>query len=181
MADDAMRAFGRHFSDIRPAVTLVEIARLARPTQLIEIEAEAIVGAAASRRELSADSDASSRQRRRLSSQLDWSTFLTNLFGSLGNIRLFYGISSAASRRRELHEGENGHDRMTWVIVDDNDRATGLKMLWDFGGDTAYAFDCTVASDASIDRYIFSRAHPHTFLSYLEQLTNPTPCARYDD
>ena len=40
-----MRAFGRHFRDIRPAVTLVEIARLARPTQLIEIEAEAIVGA----------------------------------------------------------------------------------------------------------------------------------------
>ncbi len=46
-----MRAFGRHFRDIRPAVTLVEIARLARPTQLIEIEAEAIVGAAASRRD----------------------------------------------------------------------------------------------------------------------------------
>ena len=51
MADDAMRAFGRHFRDIRPAVTLLEIARLAPPTQLIEIEAEAIVGAAVSRRD----------------------------------------------------------------------------------------------------------------------------------
>ena len=46
-----MRAFGRHFRDIRPAVTLVEIVRLARPTQLIEIEVETIVGAAASRRD----------------------------------------------------------------------------------------------------------------------------------
>ena len=46
-AIDTMRAFGLHFRDIRPAVTLVEIVRLARPTQLIEIEAEAIVGAAA--------------------------------------------------------------------------------------------------------------------------------------
>ena len=35
MADDAMRAVGRHFRDIRRAVALVEIARLARPTQLI--------------------------------------------------------------------------------------------------------------------------------------------------
>ncbi len=45
MADDAMRAFGRHFRDIRPAVTLLEIARLARPTQLIEIEFDAVDGA----------------------------------------------------------------------------------------------------------------------------------------
>ena len=45
MADDAMRAFGRHFRDIRPAATLVEIARLARPTQLIEIEFDAVDGA----------------------------------------------------------------------------------------------------------------------------------------
>ena len=34
-AVDAMRAFGRHFRDIRPAATLVEISQLARPTQLI--------------------------------------------------------------------------------------------------------------------------------------------------
>ena len=45
MADEAMRAFGRHFRDIRPAATLVEIARLARPTQLIEIEFDAVDGA----------------------------------------------------------------------------------------------------------------------------------------
>ena len=40
-----MRAFGRHFRDIRPAATLVEISRLARPTQLIEIEFDAVDGA----------------------------------------------------------------------------------------------------------------------------------------
>ena len=34
-AEDAMRAFGRHFRDNRPAATLIEISRLARPTQLI--------------------------------------------------------------------------------------------------------------------------------------------------
>ena len=44
-AEDAMRAFGRHFRDIRPAATLVEISRLARPTQLIEIEFDAVDGA----------------------------------------------------------------------------------------------------------------------------------------
>ena len=32
MADDAMRAFGRHSRDIRPSATLMGIARLARPT-----------------------------------------------------------------------------------------------------------------------------------------------------
>ncbi len=40
-----MWAFGRHFRDIRPAATLVEISQLARPTQLIEIEFDALDGA----------------------------------------------------------------------------------------------------------------------------------------
>ncbi len=44
-AEDAMRAFGRHFCDIWPAATLVEISRKARPTQLIEIEFDAVDGA----------------------------------------------------------------------------------------------------------------------------------------
>ena len=34
-AEDEVRAFGRHFRDIRPAANLVEISRLARATQLI--------------------------------------------------------------------------------------------------------------------------------------------------
>ena len=53
MADDAMRAFGKHFKDIRPAATLVEISRLARPTQLIEIEFDAVDGAAGNARRIS--------------------------------------------------------------------------------------------------------------------------------
>lgn len=53
MADDAMRAFGKHFRDIRPAATLVEIARLARPAQLIEIEFDAVDGAKDNARRIS--------------------------------------------------------------------------------------------------------------------------------
>lgn len=53
MADDAMRAFGRHFGDIRPAATLVQISRLARPTQLIEIEFDAVDGAKSKARRIS--------------------------------------------------------------------------------------------------------------------------------
>lgn len=45
LADAAATAFGRRFGDIRPASTLVAITRLARPTQLIEIELDAVDGA----------------------------------------------------------------------------------------------------------------------------------------
>lgn len=45
LADRAADAFGRHFRDIRPASTLVAISKLARPTQLIEIELDAVDGA----------------------------------------------------------------------------------------------------------------------------------------
>lgn len=45
LADQAARAFGRHFGDIRPASTLIAISSLARPTQLIEIELDAVDGA----------------------------------------------------------------------------------------------------------------------------------------
>ena len=45
LADQAGRAFGKHFKDVRPAATLVQVSRLARPTQLIEIELDAIDGA----------------------------------------------------------------------------------------------------------------------------------------
>jgi enamine deaminase RidA (YjgF/YER057c/UK114 family) len=46
LADEAGRAMGKYFRDIRPASTLVEISGLARPTQLVEIELDAIDGAA---------------------------------------------------------------------------------------------------------------------------------------
>ncbi len=45
LADQAGRAFGKHFKDVRPAATLVQVARLARPTQLIEIELDVVDGA----------------------------------------------------------------------------------------------------------------------------------------
>ncbi len=43
--DAAARALAKYFRDIRPAATLVQVNRLARPTQLIEIEFEAVDGA----------------------------------------------------------------------------------------------------------------------------------------
>ncbi len=46
LADEAGRAIAKYFRDVRPAGTLVEIDRLARPTQLVEIELDAIDGAA---------------------------------------------------------------------------------------------------------------------------------------
>ncbi len=45
LADQAGRAIGEYFRDIRPAATLVQINRLARPAQLIEIEFDAVDGA----------------------------------------------------------------------------------------------------------------------------------------
>jgi enamine deaminase RidA (YjgF/YER057c/UK114 family) len=45
LGDAAARALARYFRNIRPAATLVQINRLARPTQLIEIEFEAVDGA----------------------------------------------------------------------------------------------------------------------------------------
>ena len=45
LADQAGRAFGAYFRDVRPAATLVQVSRLARPAQLIEIELDAIDGA----------------------------------------------------------------------------------------------------------------------------------------
>jgi enamine deaminase RidA (YjgF/YER057c/UK114 family) len=45
VADQAARAVARHFRDARPAATLVQVNRLARPAQLIEIELDAVDGA----------------------------------------------------------------------------------------------------------------------------------------
>ena len=45
LADAAGSALARHFRDIRPATTLVVVNGFARPTQLIEIEFDALDGA----------------------------------------------------------------------------------------------------------------------------------------
>src|SRR5215470_16386697 len=48
VADTAARAIARHLKNARPASTLVAINGLARPQQLVEIELDAVDGAAAS-------------------------------------------------------------------------------------------------------------------------------------
>ncbi|MGH7300870.1 MAG: Rid family hydrolase [Candidatus Rokuibacteriota bacterium] len=53
VADVAARAFGRYMRDARPASTLVQVNGLARPAQLIEIELDAVDGAAGSARRIS--------------------------------------------------------------------------------------------------------------------------------
>ena len=45
VADQAARALAKHFRDVRPAATLVQVTRLARPEQLVEIEFDAVDGA----------------------------------------------------------------------------------------------------------------------------------------
>lgn len=46
LGDRAARALARYFRDARPAATLVQVNRLAQPEQLVEIELDAIDGAA---------------------------------------------------------------------------------------------------------------------------------------
>jgi len=50
---DAVRTLARHFRDVRPAATLVQVSRLARPEQLVEIEFDAVDGAASTARRIS--------------------------------------------------------------------------------------------------------------------------------
>jgi enamine deaminase RidA (YjgF/YER057c/UK114 family) len=45
--EEVGRAHGEYFALVRPAATMVEVSRLIDPAMLVEIEAEAIVGAAA--------------------------------------------------------------------------------------------------------------------------------------
>jgi enamine deaminase RidA (YjgF/YER057c/UK114 family) len=55
VADQAARAIARHFRDARPAPTLVQVNRLARPEQLIEIEFDAVDGAGRDARRISSE------------------------------------------------------------------------------------------------------------------------------
>ncbi|GIX47831.1 MAG: hypothetical protein KatS3mg131_2042 [Candidatus Tectimicrobiota bacterium] len=52
LADQAARAVARYVGHVRPASTLVQVAGLARPAQLVEIELEAIDGAGSSAQRL---------------------------------------------------------------------------------------------------------------------------------
>src|SRR5829696_5182173 len=52
LADAAARAIAKRFRDARPASTLVQVAGLARPEQLIEIELDAVDGAGAEARRI---------------------------------------------------------------------------------------------------------------------------------
>jgi len=53
LGDAAARAVARYFGQARPAATLVQVDALARPAQLIEIELDAVDGAAASAQRIS--------------------------------------------------------------------------------------------------------------------------------
>ena len=53
VGDAAARAVARYFRDARPAATRVQVNGLARPTQLVEIELEAVDGAGASAQRIS--------------------------------------------------------------------------------------------------------------------------------
>jgi enamine deaminase RidA (YjgF/YER057c/UK114 family) len=49
LGDRTARAVARHFRDVRPAATLVQVSGLARPEMLVEIELDAVDGGAAQR------------------------------------------------------------------------------------------------------------------------------------
>jgi len=53
VAAEGARALARYFRDARPAATLVQVNRLARPEQLVEIELDAVDGAGAAARRIS--------------------------------------------------------------------------------------------------------------------------------
>jgi enamine deaminase RidA (YjgF/YER057c/UK114 family) len=53
VADQAARTLARYFTQARPAATLVQVNRLARPAQVVEIELDAVDGAASGARRIS--------------------------------------------------------------------------------------------------------------------------------
>jgi enamine deaminase RidA (YjgF/YER057c/UK114 family) len=43
-AQEYLRAYAEYFKDIKPVVTMAQVSALARPSHLVEIEADAIIG-----------------------------------------------------------------------------------------------------------------------------------------
>jgi enamine deaminase RidA (YjgF/YER057c/UK114 family) len=114
VADQAARAIARHLKDARPASTLVQVNRLARPGQLIEIELDAVDGAAQTARRISSG--------RPLEQQYAYSRAVR-----MGN-RVFISGSTALNTRGEV-EAPGDMYRQTRATMD-----TILGALGEAGG-----------------------------------------------
>ena len=88
LAAECGEALGRHFRDIRPASTLVGVSSLARPTQLVEIELDAIDGASARMQRISSGRPAEERYGYSRAVRVDDHVFLsgTTAMGRDGSV-----------------------------------------------------------------------------------------------
>src|SRR5215468_2865321 len=114
VADQAARAVARHLREARPAATLVQVNRLARPSQLIEIEMDAVDGAGQTARRISSG--------RALEEQYAYSRAVR-----IGD-RVFISGSTALNARGEV-EGSGDMYRQTRATMD-----TILGALAEAGG-----------------------------------------------
>jgi enamine deaminase RidA (YjgF/YER057c/UK114 family) len=114
VADQAARAIARHLKDARPAATLVQVNRLARPGQLIEIELDAVDGAGQAAKRISSG--------RPLEQQYAYSRAVR-----MGN-RVFIAGSTALNVRGEVEAPDDMY-RQTRATMD-----TILAALAEAGG-----------------------------------------------